>query len=306
MSPDSSSFHWPGTRVEANFVSTSLSLLLDDESGENYLHVTIDGGEPQILDLEPGEALYAIATNLTEGPHNVIVSKRTESGEGDLHFKGLILDPDAYLAEAPPEPTVRMEFYGDSITSGYSVDCVCDEGIAEYKNHDETYAAITARTLDAEHHSISISGLGIVESWWDATIWDYYDGVTTSDHDWTFEDWPADIIVINLGQNDKWLGVGSEIRQAYATFVLALRKANPDAEVFLALGSMDAVAPGSPFPNYLMGAVNDLNTIHGDEKVHGVLFPYNGSGSHPVASEQAEMATVLVKAIAAARPDLMP
>ena len=306
LSSGAASFHWPGTRVEANFMGTSLSLVLDDETGENYLHVTIDGGDPEILDLDPGEAIYPIAANLVDQSHSVILSKRTESGEGDLHFKGLILDPGAYLAAAPSEPSLRMEFYGDSITSGYSVDCACDDGSAEYKNHDETYAALSARTLEAEHHSLSLSGLGIVKSWWNATVWDYYDGVTTEDHDWDFNVWPADIIVINLGQNDKWLGVGEEIREAYVMFVLALRSHHPAAEIFLALGSMDAVAPGSPFPGYLEGAVSDLNNTYSDSQVHAVLFPYNGSGAHPVASEQAEMADVLVEAISTVRPDLVP
>ena len=109
--------------------------------------------------------------------------------------------------------------------------------------------------------------------------------------------------MINLGQKGNWLGVGAQMTAAYVDFAGRLREQHPNAHIYLALGSMDAVAPGSPFPGYLEDAVDALNA-DGDDKVHGVIFPYNGSGAHPVASEQAEMAEILVSAIQETAPEL--
>ena len=108
--------------------------------------------------------------------------------------------------------------------------------------------------------------------------------------------------MVNLGQNDYWLGVGKEMIPAWVKFGRTLRTTYPDAELFFALGSMDVVAPGSPFPAMLEEAVGTLQAE--DEQVHAVIFEYNGSGRHPVASEQEWMGEQLLDTITLVMPEL--
>ena len=299
--PKAPELYWPGSAVRATFEGTSLAITLEDR-GDNWVNVQIDGGDAVVVDCEPGEQTYVVAEGLTDGEHTVDVNKRTEAPEGVLAFHGFTLDPGRHLA-APPAPAAwRIEYFGDSITSGMSIESTCDCDDPAYKNNAATYAAVTARALGADYHAISISGLGIVRSWWPATIEDYWDSYQDVDHAWDFTLWTPQIVVINLGQNDKWLGVGGEITLAYVNFVGEVRAVYPDAQIFLALGSMDAVAPGSPFPGYVEAAVARLNTT--DPNVHAVLFDYNGTGTHPSVSDGLVMADTLEAAIREVMPEI--
>ena len=66
----------------------------------------------------------------------------------------------------PPSVAKRhkIEFYGDSITSGYAIEDY-DGGnnsyLPPYKNNYLTYASLTARHYDAQYYCISKSGIGI-------------------------------------------------------------------------------------------------------------------------------------------------
>ena len=295
------SMYWPGSSVSFFTDAPAVTAHLSDPLGGNYLAVVVDGGEPVVVGGVKGASSVVVAEGLTGADHHIELFKRTEGWEEAIVFEGLTL-PMGGSIEAVPEPTLRMEFYGDSITSGYSVDCTCDDGAAIYKNHYETYAAITARTLGAEHHSISLSGVGITQSWWEGTMLDYWDSVGLDDGAWDFADWPADIVVINLGQNDYWIGAGAELEWAYVGFIGQIREVHEDAAIFLVLGSMDATASGSPLPDYVRGAVETMNE-RGDERVFSHIFPYV-AGGHPVASVQADMATQLVAVIEDAMPEL--
>lgn len=294
--------HWPGSSVSFSFQAPSVSVTIDD-AGDNYLNVYIDDLAPVVLDLEPGEHTYVLSEGLTAEPHRVAIHKRTETFEGDATVLSFELGPENRMGESEPDPTFRMEFYGDSITAGYSADCECDQGDAVYKNHDLTYAALAASALGGEHHTIALSGVGIVKSWWNAEMDDYWDGLYAGDGEWDFSSWPADVVVVNLGQNDYWLGVRGEIVRAYVEFLVELRDVHPNAEIFLALGSMDATAEGSPMPGWVEQAVTIRNES-GDSDVHSLIFPYNGWGGHPIEADHSEMADMLIEAVLREMPEL--
>ena len=295
------SLYWPGSAVMFQTDAPSVQARLYDPTGGNYLAVVVDGGDPVVIGGVKGESLVTLAEGLSEDPHQIELHTRTEGWEEALLFTGLLL-PEGGSIAAVEAPTLRMEFYGDSITSGYSVDCTCDEDDPVYKNHYQTYAAITARSLGAAHHSISLSGVGLTQSWWDGTMLDYYSGLELEDGAWDFSDWPADIVVINLGQNDYWLGAGAELEVAYVDFVERLRLHHKDAAIFVVIGSMDASATNSPIPGYVRGAVATLNQ-RGDDRVFSYVFPYV-AGGHPVAEVHADMADRLTDFIRESLPEL--
>lgn len=288
---------WPGSSIKANFTGTSLALVLDDQLGKNFFNVIIDGEfqHPYVLEAKQGEHTYIISTALAPGKHNLEIYKRTEGEEGATFFKGLLLDKGASLLQLPARPVRRVEIYGDSITSGMGnegADNGADHLLSE-KNNYWAYGAITARNLDAELHTISQSGIGIMISWFPFTMPQFYDqlnAVGDNNSQWNFSRWTPDVVIINLFQNDSWL-IDRERRlqpipsdaqriQAYINFVRSIRAKYPNAQIICALGSMDATA-NTTWPGYIKSAVTRMQQENNDKKITSFFFAYNGYGQHP-------------------------
>merc|ERR1712129_661406 len=131
------------------------------------------------------------------------------------------------------------------------------------------------RSLVASHHCVSISGIGLVKSWdgpGGATLFDDWHRVKRAGEEWDFSKWPADVVVINLGQNDHWLGVSEgEMISAYISFASKVRLRHQAAAIIMALGCMDAVSEGSPMRKGLEEAVSKRQA-DGDRLIHEPLF----------------------------------
>lgn len=305
---------WPGSRIAGAFSGTSLALVLDDERGMNYFNVHIDGegARPVILQLDKGEKTYLVANGLAPGRHTFALVKRTEGEEGATVFRGLALDDGAGLLAPPPRPARRIEFFGDSITSGMGNEAPPAGGdeLGKDKNIERSYAAIAARQLGAEAHFTSQSGIGVMISWFPFTMPDFYDqlsAVGDNSSRWDFSRWTPDVVVVNLMQNDSWL-IGRDHKlqpepdeagriAAYQAFVGQLRALYPKAYIVCALGSMDATRRGSPWPGYVSAAVDRLRAA-GDRRIDTLFFPFTGYEKHPrVAQHQAnaDLLTALVR-----------
>lgn len=299
---------WPGTSVASVFTGPEVSVVLDDQQGKNYFSAFIDDDweNPIVIAARQGEHVYPLAKDLAAGPHKLTLFKRTEGEEGSTLFKGLILADGQELQAPARRPVRRIEFFGDSITSGMGNEADLEAGDAELaeKNHFLSYAAITARALEAEHHAISQSGIGIMISWFDFTMPDFYDqlnAVGNNDSRWDFSLWTPDVVVINLFQNDSWL-VDERLKpvpdreariQAYIDFISRIRKLYPEATLICALGSMDATKEGSPWPGYIEQAVARIKQEQGDEHIHTLFFPFTGFGKHPRVEHHQQNAALL-------------
>jgi hypothetical protein len=298
---------WPGTAIAGNFSGTSLAIRLDDQLGKNYFNVFLDGDltYPFVLEAAKGDKTYLVAQGLAPGRHSFLVTKRTEGEEGATTFRGLELAEGGELLAPPPRPAHRIEFFGDSITSGMGNEGA-DNGrddAGKDKNNFMSYAAIAARALDAEVHVTSQSGIGVMVSWFPFTMPDFYDqlsAVGNNDSRWDFASWTPDVVVVNLLQNDSWL-IGRDHRlqpepgeeqriAAYQKFVARIRQLYPKAYIVCALGSMDATRAGSPWPGYVTTAVARLRK-GGDTRIDSLFFPFSGYGQHPrVKQHQANAA----------------
>jgi hypothetical protein len=219
--------------------------------------VIIDGDEhsPYVIKAKQGEHKYLISNVLNEGPHTLEIYKRTEGEEGSTLFKGIEIAEHGKLLAPTKRPTRRIEIYGDSITSGMGNEAAdnAPDNLASEKNNYWAYSAITARNLNAELHTISQSGIGVMISWFDFIMPQFYDQLNAAGENnsqWDFTQWAPDVVVINLMQNDSWL-IDNEKRlkphptneqriQHYQTFVQNIRKIYPNAYLICALGSMDA------------------------------------------------------------------
>jgi hypothetical protein len=230
------------------------------------------------------------------------VYKRTEAINWPSAFVNFIIDTGKKLTEPPPRPIRKIEFYGDSITAGLALDGPDDAMAAVNTNAYLTYGAITARNLNAECHIIAVSGIPIVQCSFDGNMpKDYYYRLVGNNGStyWDFNEWRPDLILINLGQNDKWYGITQlQAVPAYVNFVNTLRTRYGDMTakkipVILALGSMDATYSGSPWPGYIQQAIDSLHSTYTDNNVYKVIFPWCGIWAHPHAPQHATMAQQL-------------
>jgi len=305
---------WAGSIIKANFTGNHLGIIMNDDRGENFFNVIIDGNDtyPYVLQCKEGEQHYTVATQLGEGPHSLEIYKRTEGSNGGTHFLGLEIEDDAELLPPPARPTRRIAFFGDSITSAMGNEGA-DNGadhLPSEKNNYLGYAAFTTRNLEAESHIISMSGIGIMVSWFDFIMPQYYDqldGHGNNDTQWDFSLWTPDVVVINLFQNDCWL-IDREKRldpmpteaqriQAYVDFVESILKEYPDAYYVCALGSMDATQEGSKWPGYITSAVEQLQTAHPELGIDTCFFPFTGYTQHPRVQQHRDNAAMLTKLI---------
>lgn len=289
---------WPGTSIKARFTGQSIKIKLDDLEGKNYFNVIIDGNNqhPHVLKAKQGGHIYPLAYYLQDGEHTVEIYKRTEGHEGSTNFLGLELGANEKLLEPPTRAIRKIAFFGDSITSGMgneSADNIGDKGLSE-KNNYLSFSSITARNLEAEHHTISLSGIGVMVSWFDFTMPEYFDqinGAGNNETEWDFSHWTPDIIVINLLQNDSWLVTNpkhisptpttDEIIQSYVDLVTSIKQRYPNKPIICALGSMDITKRDSSWPGYVRTAVSKIKTIDSNANIDTIFFEYTGYDKHP-------------------------
>jgi hypothetical protein len=294
--PTAPSLSWPGSSIKANFSGSYLAIVLDDQKGKNFFNVIVDGDDsaPYVLEAKQGEHRYIISQVLADKSHSLEIYKRTEGEEGATQFKGLELADKAALLSPPKRLTRRMEIYGDSITSGMGnegADNGVDNLLAE-KNNYLAYGAIAARELNAELHTISQSGIGVMISWFDFIMPQFYNqlsAVGNYDSQWDFTQWTPDVVLVNLMQNDSWL-IDRDLRLQpipddeqriahYQDFIATIRQKYPNAYIICALGSMDATKT-EKWPNYIRSAVTNLKDL-GDPKLDTLFFDFSGYGQHP-------------------------
>jgi hypothetical protein len=301
---------WSGSSVIANFQGTSIQATLND-MGTNYFYAIIDNGTPILITCTAGQHTYSIASGLSDTTHKIELYKRTEGTNGPVAFIAFILDNGKTLTEPPARPIRKIEFYGDSITAGLSLDAPDENLAAVNTNSYLAYGSITARNLNAEHHTIAVSGVGLIITWSYVNMpKDYYYrlNATNASSNWDFNQWTPDCIVINLGQNDRYhSATQSDAVTGYVVFVNLLRTrysdmASKNIPIILVLGSMDATRAGSPWPGYIQQAIDSLKNTYSDNNVYTTIFPFDGLWTHPHAPQHAANAQQLTNFIIANIP----
>jgi hypothetical protein len=216
------------------------------------------------------------------------------------------LDDGGKLLPPPPVPKRKIAFFGDSVTSGMGNEAPynSDDNLSLQKNHYLSYAAMSARILDAGFHTVSQSGIGFIVSWFGFIMADFYDQVRATGNNtsrWHLTLWQPDVVV-NLGQNDRWL-IDNERRlqphprptqiiQAYVKFIHSLRSVYPDAQFLCVLGSMNITA-NNRWPDYLTRAIAHIKTDDPMAKIGSLLLPYSGYDKYPRVAQHQKNARLL-------------
>ena len=213
---------WTGSGIEfvTNGGTVSLSFDTDYSAYEQWIRIEVDGYSTIRMPLAKGESALQIFKDFAPGEAKTVrIYKEVQAMPGDEQAKLLLLsvETDGELL-APPQHKLRMEFVGDSITSG--------EGVAGAQKNNAWvsaafstyghYAFLTAAALDAEVSVVSQSGWGTYCTWDNdpnGALPAYYEqvcGVVSGAQNealgakeaWDFSQYQPEVIVINLGTND--------------------------------------------------------------------------------------------------------
>jgi lysophospholipase L1-like esterase len=217
--------NWAGAYFKTGFTGTSVKL---KQRRTIDLYYSIDGRADVYLTNVSG-TVNLTPTPLAAGNHTLRVSYRVVAGSytGDAVFQGLILDSGATTRPAAVSPRL-VEFVGDSITVGTT----------SSKNALTAYGWLVGEQLGVEHTQIGYGG-GCLVATADGCVsvasQFLRTGYSASSPLWDFSRYQANVVVINLGTNDKSHAVSStNFQNGYVAFLRTVRSKYPNA-VILAL-----------------------------------------------------------------------
>ncbi len=288
-----------GAYINAKFEGSFCQVIIDDQvqwgSDHNYLEISIDGGEPLRIKLDTIHNVITLPM-LKKGTHTIMISKGTEALIGYVVFKGLKCNK---LLQLPAKPFLKIEFFGDSITSGMGAETTsipCGKG-QWYDQHSAwySYASIVARNLNAEYHLTSESGIGLIHSCCDKlyTMPQVFDKMDIA-HDtlaWDFKRFQPDVVVICLGQND---GVqdSAQFTSAYINFIKKLHAVYPNAKFVCLSSPMANDTLREALRDYLQ-AVKEYFKTSNEVTIGTHVFEKQytkGCGDHPDVSDHQQIA----------------
>jgi lysophospholipase L1-like esterase len=237
-------FSWPGTKIRTRFSGTGATIRLNG-TGNDQLDVSVDGKPPTVLKTTPGTGSYSLVSDLPDGEHDLVVTKRTEPLVGQLQLISIeSTEKRALIPTAATEPKRFIEFVGDSITCGYGVlgASPC-KFTPDTEDEQVAYGALTASLVGADHAAISWSGIGAYRDFGGSTNeqmptrfgYALADDPTST---WDFSYTP-DVVVVNLGTNDFAAGdPGMPYQNAMTSFATLLRSKYPTAHIVLTVSAM--------------------------------------------------------------------
>lgn len=305
-------FAWSGSGLEARFHGTGLGCVLTDPW--NYFTVVVDG-EPLPTPYFAGRAReHVLVEGLAQSEHTVQLLRRSEAAFGVSEVESVLVLGEL-LQSGTPKKT-RIEVLGDSISCGYGNETSHPSVAfsASTENHYQSYAAILARSLDAELSTVAWSGRGVVRNYADAPeplMPELYVGTLPEPGSgaWAFED-AVDLVIVNLGTNDFTTpGPDPDVFVAgYAAMLATIRQKRPKAAILSTLGPMLAPLTRNRARAAIERAVA-LRHTRGDSNLHyyAIQTPNRapGSNEHPstathraVAEELAPIVSALLSGLA--------
>lgn len=307
--PERPVFTFPGVQIRSGFTGTSIKMLAKPNSG--YFMAQIDEGEAFKVSFNNiADSIVTLATALPDATHQVMVMYVSEGYDRLPEFRGFIVDEGKSLAPATPQPDRRIEFIGNSITCGYGVEAL--EASAPYleetANHYYTYAARTARNLNAQSLVVARSGIGVYRNYNGPRTGDKMNMNTEYPHtllynknyQWDFARYTPHVVCINLGTNDTSTeGADPKLLlQGYKNLYQQVRSHYPEAKIVFLCGSM-MNGKALEVAKKAMDTATEQAHKQGDNEVYRFDFtPQNGdlgygASWHPSYFQQEKMANEL-------------
>ena len=303
--PAAVKFAWSGSGFVATVQGSKISVKLQSESSASFYQPVIDGAPGQRFQVASGATQSVVlADNLASGEHQVELYRDSEGMYGDSVFLGFV---DGTVVGAPAAPNRVIEVIGDSISAGYG-----NLGVEVHPPWDNTcsftldteaayqaYSFQLARLLHADVSIIARSGWGMVRdaggnaSGVLSSVYENTLGTQVSPK-WSFPK-QADAVLINLGTNDSDKDdPGKPFEDAYVAFLKTVRSRNPNAWIFLTIGSMTADPMLTTMRTHLanvIAAAGDSKVVKVDINVQDATS--TGCDYHPNVAEDTRIANAL-------------
>lgn len=214
---------WTGSAVELNVKGSELwvEVEVDYDTYEPWISILVNSVPVSRQMLTVGRYWICILRGMNGNEiKNVRIVKEVQAMSGDpncsLKFHAVKFDGEFLPVE---KKLVKIEFIGDSITSG--------EGVIGAKKEEDwipmcfsavsNYTAMTAEALNADYRVLSQSGWGVMTSWDNnpscnlPANYEKVCGVLSGDknkelgafQENDFTSWQPDVVVVNLGTNDE-------------------------------------------------------------------------------------------------------
>lgn len=323
---------WTGSGIEMIYTGSELRVEVnaDYDAFEPWLTVELNGVQISRFPLNKGKNEICLFRGMTAGnPKHVRILKEVQAMHQDpghmVQILGLQYADGEFLPL--PEPKYRLEFVGDSITSGEGTMGAAyeEDWISAFFSAENTYPRMVSDALSAEYRVVSQSGWGIVTGW-DGIVQNkippFYTqvcGLLTGERnaslgaleDYDFKAWQPDAVIINLGTNDataiqsaaelgqEWAGTRDikEVKDILTTairdFLKVVRTCNPKAQIIWGYGML-----GDSFLPVIREAVESYAEQTADSGIHFLQLPDTtpdtvGSRLHPGVKAHRNAAQVI-------------
>lgn len=320
-------FQFEGSKVQAQ-----LSALLVEEEGTvlyPWFAVFIDEEEVphKLIELRGACSWYTLFESDSVEKHQIRLIKRTEAQHSKTGLKQLKIEGIKEIDKSPLKGKHRIEFIGDSLTCGYGNESdSSEEGFkTPQENGWEAYAAQTARAFKADFNCISVSGIGVYSSYTGEdkindtllmpSVYEYTDRYVEMHEKrqaytkWDFNKFIPELIVINLGSNDKqYIKYDLETRLEsfkahYMAFLKQVRACNgKEAKILCCMGNVMPDDFINLYPT-IVSAVEHYKQETGDFAIETVTFeeakPEDGVGGnwHPTIKTHTKMAETVIQKV---------
>lgn len=318
---------WTGSALELNLRATELWVTFESSYMifENWVDIMVDGALIQRIMLPKGRSEVCLFRGMDRNKERrVCIVRDTQAMHLDPRNMLSIctLITDGIFCEVP-EPALKIEFVGDSLTSGEGL-----TGAADYMEWNpgcfsavHTYAYLASETLGAEYSILSQSGWGTCFSFEGnrrEALPLYYDqvcGVLRGDRnrergafgEWDFDSWKPDAVVVHLGTNDEAAIQNvdgctvTEFEEAAFRFLLHLRRRNPESCILWCYGML-----GHSLETPIVRAMRRFCEETGDENADILFFETTkdgefGSRDHPGRAAHEKAARLLAGKLAKIR-----
>ncbi len=303
--------YWPESGPEFKVRASEMYAEIEAEYDVHELFIDVFVGSERLMrfPLQKGKYRYLIFRGFDPAnEYTVRIARNTQFmpyDEASL-IKIHSVDIEGEILDAPKHK-YRLEFIGDSLTSGEGCGLTnLEEWIPAVFDSARSYPFYTAINMDASVNVLSQSGYGLYSSW-DGNVksalplfYPYVCGSYLMDSaakegagdNWNFEKCPIDAVIINLGTNDgsamKLTDMGwtnesfaASFKKNGVSFLKDVRSKNPNAQIVWAYGML-----GLEMKEHILDVVNSYIQETGDEKVSYFELPdssdiYVGKRNHP-------------------------
>ena len=239
-----------GGSVQGDFQGTMLSLRVYseyEEKGRNaYVRLTVDGRTRRVR-LPQGEKVLTVQAGA--GVHRFEIVKLTESTNNS--FALTEAETDGKFESERENSDLRIEFIGDSITTGFGV--LCRETYGEYKTKEQDFTKafpyLASKALHADYRVVAAGGWPIYKSKYAPyAIPDYYDNTDLLRNREAYDhtEYTPDVVVVTLGTNDfsylanleesERISEREEVCRHFIAFLYRLLNYYPVARIILLYG----------------------------------------------------------------------